>query len=579
MEEKIAPTAGKIKISVENVAQAYIELLARRGIEYFLGNPGTDFASIEDAFVRRQQEGKTTPRPLAIPHEIVLTSMAYGYFQITHKPLVAMVHVGIGTANGLGAIIAAGKGRIPILFTAGRTPITEEGGPASRNRYIHWGQEYFDQAGMLREHVKWDYELRTPSQLEAVVDRALTLAMMEPKGPVYLILPREVLYSPLEQFEFQAEARFDLPTSHPDPEKIRKAADLLMQAEFPLVITSAAGRSAAAFHALVEFSDAAAAGVVPFNPEYMNFPTDHPYHQGFFPERLLPQTDLVFVVECDVPWYPSENKPPASAKIIQVGVDPLYSRYPMRSFPSDLTLQGDPALIFSQLTEVLKKQIPKEEMKIQARRKRLRERHEELLKTWQKTAQTAAGRKPLDFDWVSSQVNKYLEEDSILVNEYDMRLSQLSRRLPETYFAHPHAGFLGWGLGAALGIKLGAPERTVVATVGDGAYMFAVPSACHFVAAAYGLPILTIVYNNQSWGAAKAATRSLHPNGWAARANQFPLCDWPLDIHYEKICEAFGGYGERVEEPGDVGPALERALRVVKKEKRQAVLNMICQRP
>ena len=87
MEEKIVPTAGKIKIPVENVAQAYIELLARRGIEYFLGNPGTDFASIEDAFVRRQQEGKTTPRPLAIPHEIVLTSMAYGYYQITHKPL------------------------------------------------------------------------------------------------------------------------------------------------------------------------------------------------------------------------------------------------------------------------------------------------------------------------------------------------------------------------------------------------------------------------------------------------------------------------------------------------------------
>jgi acetolactate synthase I/II/III large subunit len=579
MEEKNVSTSGKIKILVENVAQAYVELLARRGIEYFLGNPGTDFASIEDAFVRRQEEGKTTPRPLAIPHEIVLTSMAYGYYQITHKPLAAMVHVGIGTANGLGALIAAGKGRIPILFSAGRTPITEEGSPASRNRYIHWGQEYFDQAGMLREHVKWDYELRTPSQLEAVVDRALTLAMMEPKGPVYLILPREVLFSPLDQFEFQAAARFDLPTSHPDPEKIRKAADLLRQAEFPLVITSAAGRSAAAVQALVDFSETAAAAVIPFNPEYMNFPTGHPHYQGSFPERLLPEADLIFVVDCDVPWYPSENKPRESAKIIQAGVDPLYSRYPMRSFPSDLTLQGDPALIFSQLAQVLKTQTSMEKEKVESRAKKLRERHEGLLKTWQKAAQNAAGRKPLDFDWVSCQVNKYLEEDAILVNEYDLRLSQLSRRSPGTYFAHPHAGYLGWGLGAALGIKLGAPERTVVATVGDGAYMFAVPSACHFVAAAYGLPILTIVYNNQSWGAAKAATRSLHPDGWAVRANQFPLCDWPLDIRYEKICEAFGGYGERVEEPDEVGPAIERALRVVKEEKRQVVLNMICQRP
>ncbi|MBP1716154.1 MAG: hypothetical protein H6Q42_4357, partial [Deltaproteobacteria bacterium] len=536
---------GKIRVPIENAAQAYVELLARRGIEYFLGNPGTDFASIEEAFVRRLQEGKTFPRPLAVPHEIVLTSMAYGYYQITGKPVAAMVHVGIGTANGLGAIIAAGKGRIPILFTAGRTPITEEGGPASRNRYIHWGQEYFDQAGMLREHVKWDYELRTPSQLEAV----------------------------------QVEARFDLPTSHPDPEKIRKAADLLVQAEFPLVITSAAGRSAEGMQALVDFSEAAGAGAISFNPEYMNFPTGHPHHQGFFPERLLSQCDLVFVAECDVPWYPSENKPPASARIIQAGVDPLYSRYPIRSFPSDLTLQGDPALVFSRLADAVRNRTPEQELRIRARRERLRERHEELLKTWQTAARAAAGRKPLDFDWVSHQVNGHLKEDAILVNEYDMRLSQLSRNLPGTYFGHPHAGFLGWGLGAALGIKLGSPDRTVVATLGDGAYMFAVPSACHFVSAAYDLPVLTVVYNNQSWGAAKAATRSLHPDGWAARSNQFPFCDWNLDIRYEKICEAFGGYGERVEEPGEVGPALERALRVVEREKRQAVLNMVCQRP
>ena len=113
--------------------------------------------------------------------------------------------------------------------------------------------------------------------------------------------------------------------------------------------------------ALVDFSETAAAGVIPFNPEYMNFPTDHPHYQGSFPERFLSEADLIFVVDCDVPWYPSENKPRESAGIIQVGVDPLYSRYPMRSFPSDLTLQGDPALIFSQLTQVLKTQTPREE--------------------------------------------------------------------------------------------------------------------------------------------------------------------------------------------------------------------------
>jgi len=211
---------SKITVEVENVAQAYLELLSLRGIDYFFANSGTDFASIEDAFARRLAEGRKSPRPLAIPHEAVLASMAYGYYQVTGRPQVAMVYVGVGTANGLGVLIAANRGRIPILFSAGRTPITEEGNPASRNRYIHWGQEYFDQAGMLREFVKWDYELRRPEQLEPVVDRAITMAMAEPKGPVYLVLPREILAAPMRQAEFHASPRHDLPTFFPDPAKL-----------------------------------------------------------------------------------------------------------------------------------------------------------------------------------------------------------------------------------------------------------------------------------------------------------------------------------------------------------------------
>ena len=134
-------------------------------------------------------------------------------------------------------------------------------------------------------------------------------------------------------------------------------------------------------------------------------------------------------------------------------------------------------------------------------------------------------------------------------------------------------------MGAALGVKLAVGERLVVASVGDGSYMFSVPSACHFVSAAHGLPILVIIYNNQCWNAVKRATRALHPEGWAVRGNNFPLSDLQPTAHYEKICEAFGGYGERVESPDQVAPALERALHAVRREKRQALLNVICKHP
>ena len=203
-----------------------------------------------EAFALRQEQGKDRPRPLTIPHEIPLVSMAHGYYLATGRPQVAMVHVNVGTANGLGAVIGAHRARVPILFSAGRTPITEEGSPASRTRFIHWGQESFDQASMVREYVKWDYELRTPSQLENVVDRALTMAMTEPRGPVYLTLPREVLAAPVEQRAFQPEPRQDIPTFYPDPAKVQEAADLLIRAKFPIIITSAAGRAPDAVRAV-----------------------------------------------------------------------------------------------------------------------------------------------------------------------------------------------------------------------------------------------------------------------------------------------------------------------------------------
>lgn len=566
----------KIRFKVETVAEAYLELLALRGVQYFFGNPGTDFASIIDAFAHREEQGKVFPRPIAVPHEIVLMGMAHGYYQVTGKPQVVMVHVGVGTANAVGGLMAASRERIPVLFTAGRTPITEEGSPGSRNRFIHWGQEYFDQVGTIREYVKWDYELRTPAQLESVVDRALTAAMAEPKGPVYLMLPREVLCSPLEEIELLPRLRYDLPSFYPDPVKIEEAADLLIRSEFPLIVTSSVGRNPEAVRGLIGLAEAGAIGVVSFNPEYMNFPTNHPCYLGFESAPYLKETDLILSLDCDVPWYPNTAKPKNSATVIQAGIDPLFLRYPIRSFPSDLTLQGEPALVVSALHEAIARHPARDDDAVRRRSLRLGEMHTHLFQGWRKNAVDRAADTPLDFEWVSYKVNEILRDDTILVDELGIRLTQLERTKPGTYYGHPHAGFLGWGLGAALGIQLASPGKTVVATVGDGTYMFSVPSSCHAVAAAYQLPLLFIVYNNRSWNRVKSATRSVHPQGWAVRTNRFPLSAMPVYGQYEKFCEAFGGYGETVEAPEQLGPALERALHAVTKEKRQALLNVIC---
>ena len=198
---------GQKTLQVETVAQAWLELLHDRGVDVFLANAGTDFASLVDAFAKRQAEGKMSPRPVVVPHESVAVGMAHGYYLATGRPQAVMVHVTVGTANATCGVISAARGRAPVFLAAGRTPLTEEGLPGSRDLYIHWAQEAFDQAGMLREYVKWDYELRHAAQIESVIDRAFELMLSEPRGPVYVTLPREVLAERLSAVTITSPSR------------------------------------------------------------------------------------------------------------------------------------------------------------------------------------------------------------------------------------------------------------------------------------------------------------------------------------------------------------------------------------
>lgn len=566
----------KVKVDAENTAQAFLELLALRGIDCFFANAGTDFASIVDGFAKREKDGKTLPKPVTVPHEIPLISMAHGYYLVTGRPQAAMVHVGVGTANALGPVMSAQRARIPILFCAGRTPITEEGHPASRSSFVHWAQECFDQAGVIREFVNWDYEIKYPSQLEDIVDRALVMAMSEPKGPVYLTLPREPLYSGFDLTWFNASLRYDLPTFNPDPAKTAKTAELIARADNPLIITSSSGRDKKAVDSLTELAEKGGIGVISFNPEYMNMPFHHYCHQGFSPDPLIGDADLILIIDCDVPWYPAICKPADSALTVNIGIDPLYSRYPVRSYKSDITINSDTNLAVRAIIKELSEHSPVDKDILTKRSRMLSERHDKLFADIKAKAKKSCQEIPMNQAFISSRVNRIIDENTVNVNEYNNQMIWQDSHRAGSYFGVPHAGYLGWGGGAALGIKMAAPEKTVIATIGDGSYMFSVPSACHFVSNAYDLPVLTIVYNNRAWNAVKHAALEIHPEGWASKAKDIPLGELKPSPDYEQICTAFGGYGEKVERPEDLDRALERALHAVRKEKRQACLNVVC---
>src|SRR3972149_10257991 len=128
------------RANIESPAEAYLELLAARGVEYFFGNAGTDFAPIIEAYARRGAHGQLLPRPITVPHEVPAVAMAHGYAMVTGRPQVVMVHVIVGAANALGGVINAARSNVPMLFTAGRNPITEARVRGGRSRPSHRAQ-------------------------------------------------------------------------------------------------------------------------------------------------------------------------------------------------------------------------------------------------------------------------------------------------------------------------------------------------------------------------------------------------------------------------------------------------------
>ena len=564
------------ELKAGSVAEVYLALLAERGVEYLFANAGTDFAPIVEAYAKAAHSGLRAPRPLLATHENLAMSMAHGYAAASGKVPAVMVHVSVGTANALCGVFNAARANVPILFTAGRSPLTEEGLPGARDTYIHWAQEMFDQAGMLREIVKWDYELRNGAQLETVIDRALTLATSPPEGPVYLSLPREVLAEPLPGFTYDSPSRHmaaSMPA--PDAAAIERAAQLLAGAQNPLIVTADAGRDRSAVAALAEFAACFAIPVVENRQRHLNLPSDHPCHLGYNPGPLLGEADAILVIDCDVPWTPSRQAPSPDCKIVHIGVDPLYSRYPIRGFTCDVAVTGATRLTLPALGTAL---MPLADTAvIAARRERIAARRETMQAGWRKLRDDARAMRPISPIWVSACLAASRDPTSAIVNEYTL----LPEHCPSTgvgsFFGSSPAAGLGRGAGAALGVKLAEPDRQVIAVLGDGSYLFSNPVAVHHASRLHRLPVLFVVVNNSMWGAVRRATLGMYPQGDASRSNRPPFIDLEDLPAFEQVCAAAGGYGERVEDPADLPAAFARAFHAVNVEKRQALLNVICQ--
>jgi acetolactate synthase-1/2/3 large subunit len=568
---------AKVTLKNVTVSDAYMTLLADRGIDYWFANAGTDFAPVVETLAKAEVLETKVPKPVTCPHENTAMHMAIGYFLVTGKPQAVMVHVNVGTANGMNGLLNAARGHVPMLFTAGRTPTNEDGLAGHRSLDIHWTQEMFDQAGMLRESVKWDYELRNGLQLETVIDRALTIAKSEPMGPVYLSLPREVLAQTMAEFTYTTPSRQHAAApAFPNGEAAEQVAALLAAADNPLIITSSAGRDPKAWSALGDFAERYAIPVIQYRNRYMSIPSNHPMNLGYELSPLLEKADVILAVDVPVPWLPAYDKVRDDAKVVHMGPDPLHGYVPVRGHPCDIALACATAAGLKVLNETVAEHEARAKTRIDKRRASLAESWKTLRDGWRKKLEAVKGQTPIHPGWITHCINEIKNEDTIVIKESPLAQEHIDFSKPATMFNAGAASGLGHGLGCALGAKLAARDRLVIGTHGDGSYMFGNPISAHYVGAEQELPVLTVLFNNQRWQAVRRATVGLSKDGYAAKSKHQPITFLDSISNYQKAVEVADGYGEKVTDPAEMLPALERGLRAVNVEKRQAVINVIC---
>ena len=547
-------------------------------------NPGTDTIPIQEALSKLEQLGEPVPRTVLCLFELVALAAAHGYYQATGRPQAVLVHVDVGTQNLGGMLHNAQRGRAAVLIAAGRTPYTTDSSQrGTRDTYIHWLQEQFDQHGIVRNFVKWDYELRRPEQMGEVIGRALQIAASDPPGPVYLTLPREVLMTEVGEVKQPAPA-LTAPArlGAGDPDALRDVAQHLVRSERPVVLTSTSGRTRQGFEALVKLATLLALPVVE-RRERTNFPTTHPLHQGFLPGPFVETADVILVVDSDVPYIPTQVTPRSDATIVQIDVDPIKERIPLWSFPLTSAIRADSAraleLVAGYAAELL---TDGDKARIETRRAELTARHNERRAARKASAQAMQTTRPLTAEWLGYCIGQLQREapECVFVDEsltsHGAVWNHVDTDEPGTMFGSGGSS-LGWGLGAALGIKLARPDRPVVLVVGDGSFIFGEPLAAIWASQMNQAPVLAIVFNNGAYNANKAPLISAYPKGYSVQGRHFVGTDLAPSPRYDLLAAVVGAVGERVEDPVEVLPALRRGLEHVRAG-RSVILDVILAR-
>jgi benzoylformate decarboxylase len=533
--------------------RAFLELLKQEGVEILFGNPGTTELPLMDALAVENEL-----RYVLALQEASVIGMADGYAQASGKLAVVNLHVTPGLGNAMGMLYDAQKAGSPILVTAGQHDqdfnITEP---------ILWA----DLPPIARPLVKWSAEVHRLADLPRLVHRAAKTALAPPTGPVFLSLPGDIL---------KAEGEIDLlaPTRiatqmRGDPAAVKKAATLLAEAKRPLIVAGDAVARSKAHAELIELAELLGAPVYSeLVPSTASFPASHPLFRGAMTRmqgpirKILEQYDVLFSVGGDLFTLslPSDIEPmPAGLTLIHLDTDPWELG---KNYPPQVAILGDPKTTLPDITEAVRKAMSSSargaarERLDAAKAATLAER--DALKA---KARDMAGQTPVQPLSLLNAIGEMLPKDAVVIDETissGAGIRSLIRSDDPQSFYGLRGGGIGWGLPAALGVKLALPDRPVLALVGDGSAMYTCQAL--WTAAHERIAAVFVILNNSSYRILKQ--RLVAQRGLAAQVDRFvgmELTDPVID--YVGLARSLGVAAERAASVHDATDLIAKGLK------------------
>jgi benzoylformate decarboxylase len=533
--------------------RAFLELLKQEGVDIIFGNPGTTELPLMDALAVDNEL-----RYVLGLQEAAVIGMADGYAQASGKLAVVNLHVTPGLGNAMGMLYDAQKAGSPILVTAGQHDMD-----FSASEPILWA----DLPPIARPLVKWSGEVHRLADLPRLVHRAAKTALAPPTGPVFLSLPGDIL---------KAEGEVDLlaptriaPRLRGDPAAVEEAAAVLAQAKRPLIMAGDAVAHSKAHAELIELAELIGAPVyTEIVPSTASFPASHPLFRGAIARmqapvrKVLEQYDVLFSVGADLFTLslPSDVEPmPKGLTLVHLDNDPWEIG---KNYPAKVAILGDPKTTLPDITEALRKRMTGGERG--AARERLETAKQAALaerEALKAKARALAGQTPIQPLALLDAIGEMLPKDAVVIDEAvssSVGIRSLIRSDDPQSFYGLRGGGIGWGLPAAIGVKLALPDRPVVALVGDGSAMYTCQAL--WTAAHDRIAVVFVILNNSSYRILKQ--RLLAQRGLAAQVDRFvgmELLEPAID--YVGLARSLGIAAERAKTVHDTTDLIAQGIK------------------